>query len=113
LLDGSAPHSGRGDPNALIIYYNCGWIGKKVPKNPESMAGGACISYTGSGPWNKNLNLDGKEYYRCNYDKLMNTSSLLRLARYKILNRSQTGNKYNLLKNRLKFMHQIFGTLSA
>jgi hypothetical protein len=44
-----------------IIYYNWGWTGKKPPRDPESMAGGTCISYTGSDPWNKNLNLDGKK----------------------------------------------------
>jgi hypothetical protein len=61
------------------------------------MAGGVCISYTGSGPWNKKLNLDGKFYYYCNYNKLVIISFRLRLAGYKILNRSRTANKNNLL----------------
>ena len=61
------------------------------------MAGGACISYTGSGPWNKNLNLNGKLYYCYNYNKLINMSFRLRLKRYKILNRNQIANNYNML----------------
>jgi len=77
------------------------------------MAGGACISYTGSGPWNKNLNLNGKIKYYCNYNKLMNTCLRRRLTRYKILNREQAGNKYNLLKNQIKIWFGVSGTLSA
>jgi hypothetical protein len=60
LLDGSAPLSSGGDRDEIIIYYNWGWTRMKAPRDTNFMAGGACISYTGTGPWNKNLNLVGK-----------------------------------------------------
>jgi len=74
-LAGFAPPSGGGGPDAMMVYYTWGLTGKKPPETLESMAGGAaCIRYTGLDPWNKNLNLDNKLYYCCNYHKLTDIS---------------------------------------
>ena len=62
----------------------------------ESTTGADWVRYTGSGPGNKNLNLNRKYYYHCNYNRLKNSSFRLTLKQYKILNRNQTVNKYNL-----------------
>ena len=69
--------------------------------------------YTGSGPWNKKLNLDGKLYYCCNYHKLIDISCFVRLTRYKILNRNLAAKKLKPLEIQIKICYGVCGTFSA
>ena len=58
----------------------------------DSMAGASGVRYTGSGALEQKIESRDKFHYHCNYNKLIDMRSRLRLAWYKILNQNQAAN---------------------